>query len=117
MDLWRLIIQAFLQVGQLCLSVAGGQNTVIADLLEPGRQAVLKKTPDKLHRIQRHALLAPLLPVILVRKCDFTVSHRLDAPIAQGNAMCISPQVVDYLSRSAKWLLGIHHPLDRKSVV
>ncbi len=88
-----------------------GQDTVMPDPDEFWRKYMEAKTPQKLTGIQGDHFLFALLPVVFVSKSYFAISNSFYSVIGNGNSVCISAQIFNYLTGPQKGLPGINHPM------
>lgn len=106
-----LILKALLQGRQFRFPVSDRQYSVIPDFVKTRRQAVLQEAADEFRGIERQGFLLAVVAVVFVRKRNIAVLNSQDSPVADSDAMGITPQIVDHLFRPAEGAFGIHHPL------
>jgi len=104
-----------------------GEETVITDALEAGRQGVEEKAADELVRgdrqsfrlllFVRFAVMVSGLPVevcfanIFPLKRDLPLFEREQTLIGDGDAMCVAAQIFEHWLRAAEGWFGVHHPI------
>ena len=88
-----------------------GQKSEVADLDEAGRKDVEEKAADKLDGIQRHEFGLVAMGRISPAESDAAILHRHQAPVGNGNPVGEAGQILEDLLGSAKWTLGMDHPL------
>jgi len=72
---------------------------------------VLGKTAQELRTFECHLFFAALVGVVLVVEGDpMAAVDAADTLIGDSNLVRVTPQVFDYLLRSAERLFGEHHP-------
>ena len=70
-----------------------------------------EKAADKLDGIQRHEFGLVAMGRISPAESDAAILHRHQAPVGNGNPVGVAGQILEDLLGSAKWTLGMDHPL------
>ncbi len=91
--------------------MSAGEQSVVADAGEARRQDVQREPPDKFVGVQRHHFGLGAVFIVFPGEGDFAVGKIEDAVVADGNAVGVSPEVVDDLLRSAERGFGVDHPV------
>ena len=93
-------------------ALAVREEAVVADAMEAVRQGVQQEAPDELIGRKRHELGLAVMAIILPAEGDFGIGQADQAGVGDGDAVCVSAEIGEHLSRSAEGRLGIDHPLD-----
>ena len=96
---------------QLLPFVAIGQQTVVADALEPGWQHVRQKAADEGVARQAFGALLARMVAITHAKQYLAVAHGDQSFVGNGGLVRIAAEVVEHLGRSAQRFLGIDDPV------
>src|ERR1700712_2174155 len=91
------------------------EEAEVTDAVEPVRQHMDQEAANELISIQGHDLLAVAIPIIFPAEPDLAVVHGHQSVVGDGNAMGVSPDIVENLSRPRERPLGVDHPCDRRS--
>ena len=97
--------------GETFPSVPIRQEAEVPDLHEPGREHVEQEATYELDGIQGHPLLLIAVRRVPPAKGHLTVAHLQQAPIGNGDTMRVASEVLDQVFRTAKWGLGVDHPV------
>lgn len=97
--------------GKLSSAVAVGQEAVVANPLQPARKDMQQETPNEFLLLQAHHLLARVVAVILPAKADAAINEVDQTIVGNGHPMRVAAEIFEDLPRSAKWRLGVNHPL------
>src|SRR5450759_2576431 len=91
--------------------MAVGQEAVVADALQAGRQNVLEEAADELVGGDGHHLGFACVAIIFPLEGNLAVFQSQEAPVGDGDAMGVAAEVLQHVLRSAKGGLGVDHPL------
>ena len=75
-----------------------------------------QEAPDELIGGKRHELGLAVMAIILPAEGDLGIGQADQAGVGDGDAVCVSAEIGEHLSRSAEGRLGIDHPLDPSQV-
>ena len=97
---------------ELPLSGAIGEETVVADAVEAGREHVQQHAADELGGRQRHGFPAggSLAAVVGVAKTHGAVVEAAQALVADGDPVGVAAEVVEDLFGTGEWPLGVDDP-------
>jgi hypothetical protein len=110
LSLW-LDLQEAAAERQLVGAVAVGEEAVMADTMESGRQNVQEKAAHELVGIERHQLLAlVVMPVILPSEGNAVVLEGGQPAVCDGDAMGVAAEIGQDLFRAAERPLGVDDP-------
>jgi len=97
-------------LSQSLLPVAVAEEAVIANAVEPVREHMQQESADELISGKRHGAVLSVVAIVLVAELHFATFDIKQAIIGDGNAVRITPHIVEYLLRSSKRRLGVDHP-------
>ena len=91
-----------------------GEKPVVSNAVEPARQDVYQKAPEKLINTECECAIAitPFAPVIFPFERDVVSIARQQTTIGNGDAVCVTREVVQYRLGSVERSLGINHPVN-----
>ena len=94
-----------------------GEQAVVADAVEAGRQHVQEKAADELGGVERHGLepVAAFDAVVLPLEGDARLVERDQPGVGDGDAMRVAGEIGEDGLRSGEGSLGVDDPCDRKS--
>jgi len=101
--------------GELFLTLAVGEEAVIANASKLRGRDVGEEAPDEFLGAQAHDLLdllsvLPFFPVVEVGEGNDAVVDAEDAVVGNGDAVDVAPQIPDQVVRLGEGLFGIHDP-------
>src|SRR3954451_2550594 len=91
--------------------MAVAEEAEVPDAVKPVRQHMDQKAPDELLTWEGHYLLAAAVSVILPSEPHFAVVHGHKSVVGDGDAMSVTPDVVENLGRARERPLRVDHPL------
>lgn len=86
------------------------QEAEVSDLRKALRKNVKKKAADEFVRIDGHGSDAIVFFTVSPLETDFPVLKSHQAVIGDGDAVCITAQVIKDLNRSSKGRFGVDDP-------
>ena len=100
--------------GQVLGAPSVGEQSVVADAVEAGRQDVYEEAADELVCCQGHDLAAPaaLDPVVLPGKGDAPVIEADQAAVGDGDAVGVAAEIGEHRLGAGEGALGVDHPFD-----
>src|ERR1700712_162990 len=87
------------------------EEAEVTDAVEPVRQHMDQEAANELISIQGHDLLAVAIPIIFPAEPDLAVVHGHQAVVGDGDAMGISPDIVEDLRRPGERPLRVDNPI------
>ena len=95
---------------ELIGAMAVGQEAVIADALETSGQGVLQEEADELLGRHPHHLVEGVA-VVGPSEGDLAVLEGQQSLVADGDAVRVAAEILQYVSGSPEGRLGVNHPL------
>src|ERR1019366_8081391 len=95
---------------QLPRALTIAEEAEVPDAVKPVRQHMDQEATHELPAIERHRLLAVAIPVILPAETHLAVVHRQLAIVGDGDAMCISSDIIENLGWPGERPLRVDHP-------
>ena len=95
--------------------MAIGEESKVTNAMEAVGQDVEQEAPDELVGLQIHGLYGAVLAIVLPGEGDMFVVAGLDAAVGDGDAMGVAAEIGENSRGSAKGLLGVDDPCDRKA--
>jgi len=83
----------------------------VADADQPSRENVDQESSQKLISGDRHDLLLTAPRIVFPAKRDSIILESNEAVVGDGDAMCISRQIVQNMFRTSEGWLGVDHPV------
>jgi hypothetical protein len=96
--------------GKLLLPRTIGQQAIVADAHEAGRQDMEEKATEKLRRWEFHHFGGSASGVVGVAKPHDPVPHEDQARIGDGDAMSVAAEILQYLLGTTPRRFGVDHP-------
>ena len=90
--------------------MAVGQEAVIADALEAGRQGVLQEAADELLGGDGHHLGVAGVAVIFPLEGDLAIFEGQQTLVGDGHAVGVAAEILQHVVRSAEGGFGVNHP-------
>ncbi len=90
-----------------------GEQSIVANALEAGRQDMEQEAPDELRRLERHGAAAVWIggAIVLVLESNVLIVVMEQPLIGEGDAMGVSAQVFNDMGGAAKGRFGVDDPL------
>ena len=92
--------------------MAVGEKSDVSDPVEAVGDGVLKEAADEFVGREPHDLGFAVLAIVLPGEADLAVVEPDQAAVGDGDAVRISPDIVEHLSRSGERRLGVDDPVD-----
>jgi hypothetical protein len=92
-------------------TVAIGEQTEVADADKTSGQNMQEKTAEKFVDIESHGTSLVIMGVVSPAKADSTFGHGNEARVRDGDAVSVTGEIGQDLSRSGKGSLGVNHPV------
>ena len=111
---WRCrLLQKHANGGDLGLAVGIGEQSVVADAMEAGRQHVQQEAAHELvgHQCHRFVARAALGAVVLPAECNAAIIRGEEARVGDRHPMGVARQIGENLLRSCEGALGVDDPL------
>ena len=110
---WRRRVQQPPALGELVLPSAIGEEAVVANAVEAGREDVEEHAAEELGRLQGHHPLAGRASsaVVGVAEAHGAVAEAAQALVADGDPVRVAAEVVEDLFGAGEGRLGVDHPL------
>lgn len=108
---WRWCRQQVPTLVEPDLTIAIGQQSVMADSLESRRQHMQQEAPNELVCIQGHGFVARFVAVVLPGECDRFIAEPAQAVVGDRHAMGVTAKIFQYLLWTTERRLGVDHPL------
>jgi hypothetical protein len=110
---WRDGAEELPTAGQLVAAMAGTEEAVIPNPVEPGRQHVQEKAANEFRGGERHGFLGlrGVGPVVLVGEADLVILDVEQPVIGDRHAVRVSPDVVDDLLWPRERSLRVDDPV------
>ena len=91
---------------------AGGEQAIVADAMEPARQAVQQEAADELVGAERHHLLTVWrgAAIILVAERDAALAEPEETAVRDGDPVGVARQIGEHGLGTGERRLGIDHP-------
>ena len=83
----------------------------MTDFAKSGREDVKHKAADKFEGIQLQNFPSVAVAVISPGKCNGMILYLHDTRVRNGNAMSITPQIINDLGGIFKWWLAVNNPV------
>jgi len=90
--------------------ITGGEDSVVTDFSETGRQDMQHESPYKLSCRHRHGFLS-VITVVTPRECDFAIFQSQDTMIGDGDAVGVASQIRNDLFGVFERRLTISDPI------
>jgi len=87
------------------------EKSEVADADQPFRENVDEESSQKLICGNRHDLLLTAPYIVFPAKRDSIILESNEPVVGNGDAMCISRQIVQNMFRTSEGWLGIDHPV------
>lgn len=97
-------------------ALAVREEAEVADAMEAVRQGVQKEAADELIGRKRHELGLAVMAIILPAEGRRGIGQADQARVCDCDAVCVSAEIGQHLSRPAEGRLGIDYPLDPSQV-
>ena len=113
--LWRwrdgCVIERDAREGKFLALGTVGEDAIVTDAHEAGRQDVQEEAADELGGFERHHAAPVAVSVVLVTKAHRIVGETDEPVIGDGDAMGVAAEIVEHLRGAGEGTLGVDHPV------